>query len=314
MSGTGEHRHRASRCVPPGAGCQEAITGYRVKFCDGPGQHVLGEGIFRSPALAQVVGEAGNGDDVAPRVPGAAPAASCHNTVKRCAAQAPKPSRFTRLWATSAAAGSAAAWSPHRRGTRARVTGPPGDSGRAGSGRSPAVQRAGQVQDPGVPHPLDHRCPAGTGRAVGEPVPPDWVAVPIEAGERLLEAVTGRPQRPVALGGGFRAALVDRGPGQPVPPAERRARCAGRRRSRRPAQCQPGTRCSAPLAESTSPAASCPWCKRPGSRSRRPSGSRPAPSSVSTPLSPPEPAPPGRAASPAARPRDPRAAVRAESS
>jgi hypothetical protein len=72
MSGTGEHRHRASRCVPPGAGCQEAITGYRVKFCDGPGQHVLGEGIFRSPALAQVVGEAGNGDDVAPRVPGGA--------------------------------------------------------------------------------------------------------------------------------------------------------------------------------------------------------------------------------------------------
>jgi hypothetical protein len=28
-----------------------------------------------------------------------------------------------------------------------------------------------------VPHPLDHRCPAGTGRAVGEPVPPDWPSV-----------------------------------------------------------------------------------------------------------------------------------------
>ena len=43
------------------------------------------------------------------------------------------------------------------------------------------------------------------------------VAVAVEAAERLLEAVVDGPQRPVAFVAGSRAALVDRGPGQPVP-------------------------------------------------------------------------------------------------
>src|ERR1700730_14212626 len=127
-------------------------------------------------------------------------------------------------------------------------------------GRSPALLRAGQVQDPGVPHPLDHRSAARVRGGAAEPVPPYRVAVAVEAAEHG-EAEGGEV---VGLGGAEHEGSSGR---------------AGLVRARAPGgQCEP--RYSASHGPVTLPASRATSAGVPVARTRPPSGPPPGPMSM----------------------------------